>query len=67
MADFSKWSRANLEAVANDMLAALLRAEDWIRRDEHAHGRPFGTGNEVRDAIAKATAHNATKAERSDV
>lgn len=62
MADFSKWSRANLESVANDMLAALLRAEDWIKRDEQAHGRPFGCGNEVREAIDKATANSKTEA-----
>jgi len=62
MADFSKWSRANLESVANDMLAALLRAEDWIRRDEQTHGRPFGTGNEIREVIEKATANSKTEA-----
>jgi len=54
MADFSKWSRENLEAVAADMLAALLRSRQWIARDEMMHGRSFGVGNEVREAIARA-------------
>ena len=54
MADFSKWSRENLEAVAADMLAALRRANAWIEVDEGTHGRNFGTGNEVRELIAQA-------------
>ena len=54
MADFSKWSRKNLEAVAVEMLAALRRANAWIEVDERTHGRNFGTGNEVREVIAKA-------------
>lgn len=37
------------------MLAALRRALDWIDRDERTHGREFGVGNEVRDAIEMAT------------
>jgi hypothetical protein len=54
MADFSKWSRQNLEAVAAEMLSALLRAEKWIRVDERMHNRPSNAGNEVREVIAKA-------------
>ena len=53
MADFSTWSRANLESVAAEMLEALLRAQDWIERDEETHGRPFGVGNQVRDVVFK--------------
>jgi hypothetical protein len=56
MAKFSEWSRENLESVAAEMLAALLRAQQWIERDEQTHGRSFGVGNEVREVIAKAEA-----------
>lgn len=55
MTDFSTWSRDNLERVAGELLAALLRAHDWIQRDEQTHGRTFGIGNEARDVIEKAT------------
>lgn len=54
MAVFSKWSREDLEAVAAQMLSALLRAEKWIRVDERMHNRPSSAGNEVREVIAKA-------------
>ena len=53
MADFSKWSRENLEAMAGEMLQALIRAQDWIERDEGVHGRSFGVGNEVRECLGK--------------
>ncbi len=53
MADFSKWSRDNLESVANEMLQVLLRAKDWVERDESTHGRQFGTGNEVRKTVLR--------------
>lgn len=53
MTDFSKWSRKDLEALAAEMLAALLRARDWIEYDEYARDRS-DTGNEVRKVIAKA-------------
>jgi hypothetical protein len=56
MAEFSEWSRENLEAVAAEMLSALLRAQQWIERDEQTHGRAFGVGNKVREVIAKAEA-----------
>jgi len=56
MAKFSEWSRENLEAVAAEMLSALLRAQQWIERDEQTHGRSFGVGNEVREVITKVEA-----------
>lgn len=37
------------------MLDALERALVFINGHEVAHGRPFGTGNEVRDVIELAT------------
>jgi len=55
VARFKEWSRENLESVAEEMLAALLRAQQWIERDEQTHGRPFGVGNEVREVVSKAT------------
>jgi len=58
MARFKEWSRENLETVAAEMLAALLRAQQWIERDEETHGRPFGVGNEVREVIQKASQSN---------
>ena len=51
MADFSQWSRENLEAVANDMLHALLQAQQWVERDEEVHGRTFGVGNSIRHVL----------------
>lgn len=53
VADFSKWSRESLEALAVEMLQALIRAQDWIERDEGLHGRAFGVGNEVRNVLNK--------------
>jgi hypothetical protein len=58
MARFTEWSRDNLESVAEEMLAALLRAQQWIERDEETHGRPFGVGNEVREIIQKVSKSN---------
>lgn len=58
MARFKEWSRDNLESVAEEMLAALLRAQQWIERDEETHGRHFGVGNEVREVIKKASQSN---------
>ena len=46
--------RKKLEAVAAEMLSALVRAEKWIRVDERMHNRPSSAGNEVREVIAKA-------------
>ena len=65
MADFSKWNRDNLESVASrltkerlshvatiqEMIAALRLALIWIEADEEAHGRQFGVGNVVREAL----------------
>lgn len=56
MADFSKWRRENLEAVAAEMLAALIRARDWIEVDERQNGRISMTGNGVRAAIKRGRA-----------
>lgn len=43
---------------ADRLAAALVRAEEWIHRDETAHGRNFGVGNEAREALS---AHLALK------
>lgn len=58
MARFKEWQRENLESMAEEMLAALLRAQQWIERDEETHGRPFGVGNEVREIIQKVSKSN---------
>jgi len=47
--------KKRLQIAAPKLLAALVRAHDWIQRDEETHGRTFGVGNEIRDAIAVAT------------
>jgi hypothetical protein len=52
---FASWDRKNLEELAAEMLSALLRAVAWVEIDEQTHGRPFGTGNELREVIAKAS------------
>lgn len=44
-----------LSKAAQDLLAALEGALDWIEGDEATHGRKFGAGNVAREAIAKAT------------
>ena len=46
---------SRLRDAAPQMLMALNRALDWIARDEEMHGRRFGVGNEVREAIERAT------------
>ena len=46
---------ARIIVNAPRMLSALKRALNWIDRDERTHGREFGVGNEVRDAIEMAT------------
>jgi len=48
-------SKRKTEAESDVILKALLRAHEWINRDEMTHGRAFGTGNEIRDAIELAT------------
>jgi hypothetical protein len=48
-------SKRKAEVAFSVMLKALLRAHEWINRDEMTHGRTFGTGNEIRDAIELAT------------
>ena len=52
---FASWDRKNLEDLAAEMLSALLRAVAWVEMDEQQHGRPFGTGNELREVITKAS------------
>jgi|LakMenEpi03Aug12_release.lakeMendotaPanAssembly.Ray.scaffolds.fasta_scaffold03878_19 hypothetical protein len=46
---------AKLILQAPAMLDALHRALIFINGHEVAHGRPFGTGNEIRDVIQLAT------------
>lgn len=47
--------KRRLQLVAPKMLEALEAALTWIERDELTHGRTFGAGNIVRDAIQLAT------------
>jgi len=51
----SAHGKRRVQLAGPKMLAALRRAHDWIQRDEETHGRTFGVGNEVRDAIQLAT------------
>jgi len=48
-------AKRRIQLAAPKLLAALQRAHDWIQRDEETHGRTFGVGNEIRDAIKLAT------------
>lgn len=43
------------EADCAAMREALERAKDWIEHDELAHGRSFGTGNQIRAALTRST------------
>lgn len=47
-------NRALIEA-APDLLDACRQALQHVEGDESTHGRPFGAGNALRDAIKKAT------------
>ena len=48
-------AKRRTESTERVMLNALFRAHQWVNRDEVMHGREFGTGNEIRDAIEAAT------------
>ena len=44
-------------ALLYALVSALERCLDWVERDEAAHGRPFGCGNEAREVLKKVKDH----------
>ncbi len=55
MIEATERKKKRMSDAAPKMLDALWSALGWIENEEVKHGRPFGAGNEIREAIYLAS------------